>query len=72
MRSGLCRQVIAGLVRSGNRCVDGERRAGPRASGGQVDNFTEGTWQKRRGSKTDCDIMTQVALKKKKEKETLI
>ena len=35
-------QVTAGLMRSGTRFLDGERRESPRASGGQLDNGRSG------------------------------
>ena len=42
MRSGRTGQVTAGLIRSGNRCLDGERRESLRASGGQVEDGRSG------------------------------
>ena len=52
MRSGWIGQGAAGLMRSGNRCVDGERREGLRASGGQLEDgrsgeLEENTWPGR-------------------------
>ena len=40
-------QVTAGLIRSGNRRVDGEKRESPRASGGQLEDGRSGELEER-------------------------
>lgn len=40
-------QVIAGLMKSGNKCVDGEKRESPRAPGGQLEDDMSGEVEER-------------------------